>query len=310
MRHTNDTDVFEYHELFQKLDIQLTGSDKDYHCHICNAVGSRNVVYVVSGYSICKCESCGVGRVDIDHFDPRDYYGNGYFKGEYEHSYTDYIGSKDVLSREFAKTLAFIRSIGPDNGNLLEVGCAYGLFLQQAKKYYDVHGIELVPEAASYCHSHGLENVKHGILTKTDLEKIGTLDVAIMLDVIEHVDNVAETVELIATHLRLGGSFIVTTGDWNSLVARLMGPKWRLMAPPLHLWYFTPDSLNKLGQRFGLEVVSCSHPWKVVPLELILHQAQMMMGITSKLTLPASLKVLGFPANLYDAMRVVFRKVV
>ena len=154
-----------------------------------------------------------------------------------------------------------------------------------------------------------MTNVKHGVLTKDDLEKMGTLDVAIMLDVIEHIDNVAETVEIIATHLRPGGSFIVTTGDWNSMVARLTGPRWRLMAPPLHLWYFTPSSLEKLGQRFGLEVVSCSHPWKIVPLELILHQAITMMGITSTLSLPKPLKALGLPASLHDVIRIVFRKV-
>lgn len=291
------------------LSDQVTTRDPTFDCQICGVLSHRNAVYVVNGYPIYKCEACGVGRADIDDFDPRNYYDDGYFTGKYENSYTDYIGSKEILSREFAKTVEFIRSVGPANGNLLEVGCAYGLFLQEAKPYYDVHGVELVQEAATYCHSLGLTNVKHGVLTKDYLDKIGTLDVAIMLDVIEHIDNVAEVVEIIATHLRPGGSFILTTGDWSSLVARLTGPKWRLMAPPLHLWYFTPRSLEKLGQRFDLEVVSCNHPWKIVPLELILHQAKTMLGITSNFTLPKPLKALGLPASLHDAMRIVFRKI-
>jgi SAM-dependent methyltransferase len=298
-----------YNGIGQNLKKHVTTTDKMYYCQICGTLIHRNVVYVVNGYPICKCESCGVGRVDVNDFDPRLYYDNGYFTGKYEHSYTDYIGSKEILSREFAKTLEFIRSVGPAKGNLLEVGCAYGLFLQQAQAYYDVHGVELVQEAATYCHARGLTNVKHGVLTKDDLEKLGVLDVAIMLDVIEHIDTVAETVEMIATHLRPGGSFIVTTGDWSSIVAKLTGSRWRLMAPPLHLWYFTPISLEKLGLRFGLEVISCSHPWKIVPLELILQQAKTMLGITSELHLPKSLKALGFPASLNDAMRIVFRKV-
>jgi len=244
----------------------------------------------------------------LDNFDPCSYYDSGYFTGKYEHSYKDYIGSKEILSREFANTLKFMRSVGPEQGNLLEVGCAYGLFLQQAKAHFDVHGVELVQEAVSYCHEHGLANVKHGVLTKADLEKWGVMDVAVMLDVIEHLDNVAETVSMIAEHLRPGGSFIVTTGDWNSIVARLSGPRWRLMAPPLHLWYFTPRSLEKLGQRFGLEVISRSHPWKFVPFELIVHQAKTMLGFTANVHLPESLKTLGFPASLHDAMRIVFRK--
>lgn len=288
----------------------MTKLGKDYHCQICNAVTPRNVVYVVSGYPICKCENCGVGRVDISSFNPHEYYDNGYFTGKYEHSYTDYIGSKDAISREFARTLAFIRSMGPSEGSLIEIGCAYGLFLQQARQYYNVHGVELVQEAVAYCHSHGLTSVKHGTLTKNDLEKIGSLDVAVMLDVIEHIDNICETIEMIAMHLRPGGSLVITTGDWSSLVARLAGPKWRLMAPPLHLWYFTPHGLQKMGQQFGLELVSCSHPWKIVPLDLILHQAQIMMGVSPVISLPNYTKGLGLPANLFDTMRLVFRKAI
>ncbi|MBC7490225.1 MAG: class I SAM-dependent methyltransferase [Glaciimonas sp.] len=282
---------------------------KCFHCQICNSIREHSVVYVVQGYAICKCDECGVGRVDVENFDPVLYYDDGYFTGKYEHSYIDYIGSKETLSREFSKTVNILRSIGPSQGSLLEVGCAYGLFLQEAKSHYEVYGVELVEDAASYCHSNGLTNVKHGVLVKDDLEKIGELDVAVMLDVIEHIDNVAETVGMIADHLRPGGSFIVTTGDWDSLVARMTGPKWRLMAPPMHLWYFTPSSMAKLGRRFGLEVISCSHPWKIVPLELILHQACMMLGIKTKFSLPKFLKFLGFPVSLHDAMRIVFRKV-
>ena len=113
----------------------MTIASKSFHCQICNSIRHHDIVYVVQGYSICKCEECGVGRADIDGFDPYRYYNNGYFTGKYEHSYLDYIGSKEILSREFAKSVELIRSVGPAEGNLLEVGCAYGLLLQQAKQY-------------------------------------------------------------------------------------------------------------------------------------------------------------------------------
>ena len=282
---------------------------KDLLCSVCNAVCLQTVVYTVQGYPISKCAECGVGRANVEGFNPYNYYDNGYFTGKNEHSYTDYIGSKEVLNQEFAKTVEFVRGVGPNQGKLLEVGCAYGLFLQQAKQHYDVHGVELVEEAATYCQSNGLTNVKHGVLTKGDLEKIGTLDVAIMLDVIEHIDNVTETVEMIANQLRPGGSFIITTGDWSSFFARMTGKRWRLMTPPGHLWYFTPNSLEKLGQRFGLELILTSYPWKIVPFELILQQALTMLGINVQVSLPKVFKTLGLPASLNDAMRMTFRKI-
>lgn len=100
----------------------------------------------------------------------------------------------------------------------------------------------------------------------------------------------------------------VTTGDWSSLVARVTMKNWRLMAPPLHLWYFTPRSLTLLGKRFGLEVRSIDHPWKIVPADLVIQQALVTLGISAKLRLPSFLKRVGIPANLGDSMRVVFVK--
>ncbi len=282
---------------------------KNFHCQVCNVVNRHKVIYTIEGYPICKCRDCGVGRVDVQGFDPYRYYDNGYFTGKYKHSYIDYLGSQETIGREFAKTVDFVRSVGPSQGTLLEIGCAYGLFLQQAKPYFDVHGVEIVEAAAAHCRNTGLGNVKHGELNKEDIERIGALDVVVMLDVIEHIDNVSEVVEMIGGNLRPGGSFIVTTGDWASLAARLTGSRWRLMAPPLHLWYFTPESLARLGKRFGLKVVSCSHPWKIVPLELILQQAAIMLGVDLKPKLFGPFKTLGLPANMGDAMRIVFRKV-
>jgi len=282
---------------------------KDSYCQICGGLTLQSVVYEVDGYPICKCRSCDVGRVDIEHFDPSEYYDSGYFLGKYKHSYIDYLASEETLTREFKRTVEFVRANGPSLGKLLEIGCAYGFFLQEASRHYEVFGVEIAEDAARYCKSSGLSGVKSGVLEREDLARIGPLDVVVMLDVIEHIDNVEETIEMIAGSLRVGGSFVVTTGDWGSLLARAMGPKWRLMAPPMHLWYFSPENLMKLGQRFGLKMQSYSHPWKIVPLDLAIQQAGIMAGIKDRLRCPAWTKTLGIPANLYDAFRMVFSKV-
>lgn len=277
-------------------------------CRVCNAPDGMSLAYTVGGYDVHRCDACGTGRVDIENFDPTEHYDDGYFSGKYKHSYIDYLGSQETISREFAKTLKHVRAEGPQSGKLLEIGCAYGLFLQHAKEFYDVYGVEIVPEAAAYCQATGLPKVKSGVLTREDMDRIGEIDVAVMLDVIEHIDDIEETFGLIAEKIRIGGRFFVTTGDWSSLAARITGKNWRLMAPPLHLWYFTPRGLVALGRRFGLEVVSVSHPWKIVPLDLIIQQGGVTVGLDLKLDLPAPLKSIGLPANMWDAMRVVFRK--
>lgn len=277
------------------------------YCQVCGA-DSHRLRFVVENYKILKCDNCGVGRVDVNDFDPIEHYDKGYFNGNYKHSYRDYLGSEKTISREFGSLIKYIRSVGPRSGKLLELGSAYGFFLQQAKPYYDVHGVEIVAEAVEHCKKTGLLNVKHGVLDHADIDALGKIDVAVMLDVIEHIDNLEETFAMLASALRPGGTMFVTTGDWSSLVARVTGRNWRLMAPPLHLWYLNPKGLELLGRRFGLEVLSIDHPWKIVPLDLVIHQALVTLGWNADLKFPSFMKKVGVPANLGDSMRIVFTK--
>jgi hypothetical protein len=127
----------------------------------------------------------------------------------------------------------------------------------------------------------------------------------VLLDVIEHLPDPHGTLELCARHLNPGGIIVVTTGDFASLYARLAGARWRLMTPPQHLWYFTRASIERMAGSLGLRMESFDHPWKIVPLSLIMFQIGRMLGIRSA---GATASRLGLPVNLFDAMRVVLRK--
>ena len=99
---------------------------------------------------------------------------------------------------------------------------------------------------------------------------------------------------------------MITTGDFSSAVARLAGARWRLMTPPQHLWFFTPESKRRMSASLGLSVEHVDHPWKLVPASLIVFQLRRMLGLRSAGGAAASR--FGVPVNLFDAMRVVLRK--
>jgi SAM-dependent methyltransferase len=261
-----------------------------------------------NGFDITRCEDCGVGRTQVDHFDPVAHYSEGYFTGEVEGAYLDYEGSEATLRREFREQLQFLIKLLPGGGKLLEIGCAYGFFLQEAGAHFDVYGFEVVEAAVDFCHKTGLTHVQQGVVTEDYLQRHGPFDAIVLLDVIEHIDTVADTAALLEKYLAPNGVVLVTTGDWSSIPARLTGKKWRLMTPPLHLWYFTPKSLSTMFDNLGLRTVHVSHPWKLVPLELVISQGLSMLGINWKPPLPKPLRTAGIPANMFDAMRMVFKK--
>lgn len=274
-------------------------------CAICGALNSLDHALRKNGYEILRCRCCGVGRAVVRDFAAEALYTTDYFTGKVEQAYVDYSGSEKILRAEFRRQLDFLRAVVP-SGKLLEIGCAYGFFLQEAREFFDVCGVEVSADAVRSCNLAGLSNVWRAPLTEEIADRIGELDVIVLLDVIEHIDDVAGTLALAIRHLRPGGVVLLTTGDWNSIVARMTGASWRLMVPPHHLWYFTRTGLCRLFDRFGCRETHFSHPWKLVPVELIVNQLGVM--VRHPMSLPKALHGKGLPANLFDAMRVAYRK--
>jgi 2-polyprenyl-3-methyl-5-hydroxy-6-metoxy-1,4-benzoquinol methylase len=273
-------------------------------CPACGQTATYRYLYYKNGCDILVCRECGLGRAETKAFDPAAYYTDTYFSGGHPDGYADYLGSERVLRREFARSVQFIRQRRP-SGRLLEIGCAYGFFLQEARRYFDVSGIELAEDAAAYCRRNCLP-VIGGEPSEQTLSALGEMDIIVMLDVIEHLPAPDETLALCARHLRPGGLIVLTTGDFGSAVARWAGPRWRLMTPPQHLWFFSAASIARLSGRLHLHVDHLDHPWKIVPLSLISFQLRRLLKLKSRARRGATR--IGVPINLFDAMRVVLRR--
>jgi SAM-dependent methyltransferase len=273
-------------------------------CPACRRITTHSLRYRKNGCDISRCESCGLGRAEKSDFDPRAYYTGAYFSGRYSDGYSDYRAAEPILRREFARSVEFVHRFR-QGGRLLDLGCAYGFFLKEAQRYFDVCGIELAEEAAEHCRRSGL-NVLSGVADEENMGRVGRVDVITLFDVIEHLPNPHETLALCDRHLVPGGIVVITTGDFASLAARLSGANWRLMTPPQHLWFLTRESLRRMSASLGLSLERCDHPVKIVPLSLILFQLRRMLRFPGAPTAIASR--IGVPVNLFDAMRIVLRK--
>jgi SAM-dependent methyltransferase len=281
-----------------------TLSDKRLHCPACAQLELHRGLYTKNQCTIWQCVQCGLGRAETRNFNPNEYYTDDYFSGRRADGYADYQGAENVLRREFAHSVQFVREHKSD-GRLLDIGCAYGFFLEEAKPFYEVAGIELAEAAARSCRERGLRVVT-GIADEVAFAHLGMMDVIVLLDVIEHLPDPRATLTLCAHHLNPDGIVVITTGDFDSRYARLAGRHWRLMTPPQHLWFFTPESLRRMLQTIGLQMESCDHPGKLVPLSLVVFQMRRMMHLRPSRRTAAS--DIGIPINLFDAMRCVFRK--
>ncbi|HKD69641.1 MAG TPA: class I SAM-dependent methyltransferase [Candidatus Binataceae bacterium] len=261
-----------------------------------------------NGYPVLRCRGCGTGHIEPSDFDPRTYYTRDYFEGGHCDGYADYGASAAVLRREFAAVARRLARYAPAGGNLLEIGCAYGYFLEAAQGRWRVYGLEISADAVAHCQASGLRDVRQGTADHDALTDLPALDAVVMLDVVEHLEDPAAVLEACFRKLRPGGVIYLSTGDFASPLARIMRRHWRLMTPPQHIWYFTPHSFRQLAARFGAIIESVSHPGKAVPLSLIIFQLLRVLHMPDKASTWVRGSSIGIPLNLFDAMHVVLRK--
>lgn len=275
-------------------------------CVVCGTATAQTLQFSKWGYDIFRCRQCGHGTTDIDEgFDPQTFYTSDYFQGCRRDGYANYIGSEPVLKAEFHRVVGhLIDRIGP-GGRVLEVGCAYGFFLEVAGDHFDTVGVEVSSDAVASCRERGLD-VHQGELTSDFIMRHGPFDAVVMLDVIEHLPDPAKTLELAFQSTRGGGCVVITTGDWGAPLSRVLGSHWRLMTPPQHLHFFTRRSLSVMLERIGYRQIRVARPWKLVPLGLAMYQVWQRWGIPLKA--PALWSRVGIPVNLFDTMRVTGSK--
>ena len=79
----------------------------------------------------------------------------------------------------------------------------------------------------------------------------GTFDVVTAIEVIEHVTEPVAVMGQIASLLKPGGIFVLTTG--NAEPHRDDLTSWSYVHPDIHIAYFEPRTLDALYRRCGLE---------------------------------------------------------
>lgn len=277
-------------------------------CAACGAPELRPHL-VASGYAVGRCPACGHGQLVEPPSDPTSLYDEGYFEGGQVDGYASYGATEPVLRAEFRRTLARLAEHAP-SGRLVEIGCAYGVLLDEARGRWDVFGVEVSEAAAARARARGLDVVT-GEPTAELLRSRGPFDAAVMLDVIEHLAAPERALYALAGATRPGAALVVTTGDFGSLPARALGARWRLLTPPQHLHFFTRRSLEALLWRTGFEVVEARHPSKRVPVRLAVYQLARAAGPASRVVSRLAARVpasLGAPVNLFDALCVVAKR--
>jgi len=190
---------------------------------------------------LVRCRDCGLvfaGRDPSEEELARNY-------GEY--SREDY--DSPITRRRYQELLDGFEPYRR-TGRILDMGCGIGFFLEEAEsRGWEAHGSEFEPRAVEIVRGKGLRCLQ-APLTAGSFEP-GSFDVVTAFEVVEHLRDPRAEAETIARALRPGGLFYCTTPNFSSLSRRLLRDRWRVIAYPEHLSYFTPSTLRSWLARYG-----------------------------------------------------------
>ena len=182
-----------------------------------------------------------------------DYYDAGYWEDPEGEGYGGYAAAEERKRHHFGGLLGQLEALTPV-GDLLEIGSAYGFFLDEARRRgWTVRGIEPSPHAARHAREELGLDIASEPLSQLPVET-ESVDCIAMWDVIEHLPDPRATVEAAYAWLRPGGVFGLSTGDVSSLTARLHGRDWSLLTPPWHQYYFSRRTMKRLLEDIGFDV--------------------------------------------------------
>jgi SAM-dependent methyltransferase len=270
-------------------------------CNLCRAPRPHDHLFDKAGFPILRCGRCRLvsTAVDARAFDPGAIYDATYFEGGQADGYASYGATQPVLLRQARRTLRLLSRYCA-GGRLLEIGCAYGFFLEEASKRFEAVGLDVSEHAVEQARARGLD-ARAGRIHDAELPD-GHFDAVVILDTIEHLPDPYEVLAAAARVSRPGAALLVTTGDVESLLARLTGRHWRLMTPPQHLYFFSRRTLAAMARATGWRPVGFRYPWRHVPLALAAYQVLARTLGVRKIPIPSHL---GLPMNLFDCMAMV-----
>jgi 2-polyprenyl-3-methyl-5-hydroxy-6-metoxy-1,4-benzoquinol methylase len=259
-----------------------------------------------------KCQQCGHVVADLLLSDQElfELYKKDYFFGD---EYSDYVADKKIIQKNFKLRLKTLKTfIKPTvHSKLLEIGCAYGFFLDIAQnRFNQVQGIDITADGIRYAREVLKLDVLQGDLLKHDFGA-QKFDVVCMWDTIEHLRQPEQYIEKISKSMESGALLAITTGDIGSLNARLRQEKWRLIHPPTHIHYFSKQSLANMLNNYGFDVVYNQYCGFYRSIDNIAYNIFVLRHKQPKLyKLLKSLRLteLDFYLNLYDIMYLIARK--
>jgi SAM-dependent methyltransferase len=185
------------------------------------------------------CDNCG-----LSFFDPVNAGGDKFYSrlAEYEWYY-----------RHPGKTeYEYVQQWIKENDYVLDIGSGRGELYTRTNKKINYTGLELSTKAAELAQEAGINVINEDLLVHAD-KYPGRYDLAGLFQVLEHLTELDNFIGAIKKTLKPGGHLCVAVPNNDGFLKLTTNNAFNM--PPHHTLHWNRQSLEKLGELFGLKVV-------------------------------------------------------
>lgn len=265
------------------LDLNTIADAGERPCRICGGT-DYSPVSDINGFRIQRCVNCTLVQItdDLSQVDLKSVYSDDNFEFlAWQH---DGKG-KTIAYEKLYHRLDEIEKYRPNKGEMLEIGCAFGYFLDAARsRGWTPTGVEIAEQPARFAREKLNLPIQCCWFKDAELPE-GHFDVVAMWDALEHFDDPAA--ELLHAHklIRDGGLLAFNTPDVDSFIRKLQGSRWRNFIPPQHITYFNVAATKELFRRTGFRPLwfSVALPREALLKKLHLYDLLVRIKLSDKM---------------------------
>ncbi|TCL70405.1 class I SAM-dependent methyltransferase [Rhizobium sp. BK251] len=219
-----------------------------------------------------KCSNCGT-LVSVDGLTEQELQPSGDEEGFYgkrywlDHQKKD-LGFPDIFARSRSDLvdrnlywLKILLKYRLPSAKVLELGCSHGSFVRMMRQAgYDASGLELSPWVVEFARNTFDVPVSMGPIEDLELEP-ATLDVVVLMDVLEHLPDPERTMGHALRLLKPDGLLLVQTPQFNGEgvyedLVKSESAFQGMLRPDEHIYLFTEESARRLFAGLGANHVT------------------------------------------------------
>ncbi|MEO6219344.1 MAG: class I SAM-dependent methyltransferase [Ginsengibacter sp.] len=149
---------------------------------------------------------------------------------------------------------------GRKQGNILDIGCGTGAFLNTMKKAnWKVTGLE--PDETARKKALDLYDLQLNTSEKLFSLPNESFDAITMWHVLEHVHDLHEYTNQVKSLLKPNGRLFVAVPNYTCFDEEIYKESWAAYDVPRHLYHFSPASMKELFYLHGFQVISMKPMW-------------------------------------------------